>query len=158
MMLSHRNKNNISQEQVIAEVTKTLRNLIIVVEKENQSLRVGKVSEIKNIIDEKVAALQAFTNSQASIDSFVRSAGSFNQQSSSVVKLVKLFNDLDVINNENDVLIRTNLEVSNQLVEMYKENKTDEIIRQFGYNKNGRVAIAEKVENVMPSIGLNSKA
>lgn len=158
MILNRKNnKHDINQEHVINEVIKALKNLIFVVDKENQSLRIGKVSALKNIIEEKVTALQAFTNSQNIIENFLRQDGTFKQESSSMNKLQKLLAELSVVNRENDVLIRSNLEVSNILVEMYKENKTDEIIRQFGYNKDGKVSVAANVAHVMPSIGLNSK-
>ncbi|RUP42026.1 MAG: hypothetical protein EKK63_03015 [Acinetobacter sp.] len=158
MILNRKNsKNDSNQEHVINEVIKALKNLIVVVDKENQSLRMGKVSAIKNIIEEKVAALQDFTNSQNIIENFLRQGGTFNQESSLIKKLQNLFAELSVVNRENDVLIRSNLEVSNILVEMYKENKTGEIIRQFGYNKDGKVSVAANVAHVMPSIGLNNK-
>ena len=126
MILNRKNnKHDINQEHVINEVIKALKNLIFVVDKENQSLRIGKVSALKNIIEEKVTALQAFTNSQNIIENFLRQDGTFKQESSSMNKLQKLLAELSVVNRENDVLIRSNLEVSNILVEMYKENKTD---------------------------------
>jgi hypothetical protein len=54
------------------------------------------------------------------------------------------------------VLIKSNLEVSEKIVEMYKNNKTQETLRQFGYNKEGNIA-GGKIEKIMPSIGLNNK-
>ena len=48
------------------------------------------------------------------------------------------------------------LKISDQMIEIYKENKTQETMRQYGYNKDGNIS-ADKVKNAMPSIGYSNK-
>ena len=67
-----------------------------------------------------------------------------------------MFFKLDLAKKDNEILIRSNLEVSDQMIEMYKENKAQETMRQFGYNKDGNVS-TDKVKNAMPSVGYSNK-
>ncbi|GAB4162689.1 MAG: hypothetical protein Tsb006_1110 [Rickettsiaceae bacterium] len=155
-MLSSGNKN-LNQASAVNHMTKALKGLLMVIEKENQSLKVGQISAIRTIIEEKVAALQAFNEAQLVVEDYVRKGGVFDRESTPMVKLKSMFESLAKLNWDNEVLIRSNLEVSSKIVEMYKDSKTQETLRQFGYNKEGKVSVASNIDKVMPAIGLNDK-
>ena len=155
-MLNNENKV-MSQAVVISHITKARKDLIAVIEKENGLLKVGQVSAIDAIVEEKVDALHKFNEAQYSVEEYARSGQKFDRNSAPMVKLKELFGVLNDMNRNSDVLIRSNLEVSNKIIEIYKESRTQETLRQFGYNKDGKVSVAGKIDKVMPSIGLNDK-
>ena len=64
--------------------------------------------------------------------------------------------DNTMIVKDNEILIRSNLEVSDQMIEMYKANKARETMRQYGYNKDGNIS-TDKIKNAMPSVGYSNK-
>lgn len=146
-----------SQAAAINNITKATNELIFVIKKENALLAAGQSSAIKNVIEEKVDALCKFNAAQSTIDSYLKQGLKFDKDYPPAVKLMELFNTLDQLNQQNDVLIRSNLEVSNIFVEIYKETRAQEALRQFGYNKQGKVSVDGKIEKVMPAIGLNNK-
>lgn len=152
-----RNSKEISQSTVISSMTQALRNLIAVIEKENTFLKNGTVSAIGDVAEEKISALQKFNDTQELAEDYVRMGGKFDKNSASMAKLRELLSQLNKLNYDNDVLIKANLEVSNTLVEIFKDIKTKETLRNYGYNKDGKVSVAGKIDKVMPSIGLNNK-
>ena len=155
-MLNSENKA-MSQSAVVSNITKATKDLIAVIEKENALLEAGEVSAIEIIVEEKVDALHKFNEAQFAVEEYVRTGQKFDRDSLPMVKLKDLFSILNGLNRDNDILIRSNLEVSNKIVEIYKESRTQETLRQFGYNKDGKVSVAGKIDKVMPSIGLNDK-
>jgi flagellar biosynthesis/type III secretory pathway chaperone len=155
-MLNSENKT-MNQGAVISNITKAIKDLIVVIEKENDLLRVGQVSAISAIVEEKVEALHKFNEAQVTVEEYARSGEKFDKNSTLMLKLKELFGVLNKLNRDNDILIRSNLEVSNKIVEIYKESRAQETLRQFGYNKDGKVSVAGKIDKVMPSIGLNNK-
>jgi flagellar biosynthesis/type III secretory pathway chaperone len=155
-MLAGSNKE-ISQNTVINSMTQALKNLIAVIEKENSFLKDGKVSAIRDVAEEKISALQKFNGTQELAEDYVKMGGKFDKNAASITKLQELLLQLNKLNYDNDVLIKANLEVSNTLVEIFKDMKTKETLRSYGYNKDGKVSVAGKIDKVMPSIGLNNK-
>lgn len=146
----------LTQNAVISAVTKSLKELLVIIEKENGLLEIGKVSAIAVVVEEKVAALKKFNDAQIDVENYARQGGEFDASTSAMNKLKELFAKLNELNKDNEVLIRSNLEVSEKIVDMYKDSKTRETLRQFGYNKDGHIA-GGKIEKIMPSIGLNNK-
>ena len=146
----------LTQAGVISAITKSLKELLVVIEKENGLLKIGKVSAIAVVVEEKVASLKKFNDAQIDIENYARQGGQFDAGTPAMLKLKELFTKLDELNRDNEVFIRSNLEVSEKIVEMYKDSKTQATLRQFGYNKDGNIA-GGKIEKIMPSIGLNSK-
>jgi hypothetical protein len=47
--------------------------------------------------------------------------------------------------------------MAGKIAEMYKESKAKETLGQFGYNREGKVSVAGKIDKVTPAIGLNNK-
>ena len=146
-----------SQAAVVSNITKALKDLIAVIEKENALLKVGQVSAIDVVVEAKVDALHKFNEAQFVVEEYVRTGQKFDRDSLPMVKLKDLFSALNGLNRDNDILIRSNLEVSNKIIEIYNKSRTQETLRQFGYNKDGKVSVAGKIDKVMPSIGLNDK-
>jgi flagellar biosynthesis/type III secretory pathway chaperone len=156
-MLGNKNQNSsLNQRSVVNGITKALKDLIAVIEKENASLKVGKISDIGMVVELKVEAISKFNEAEYDVEDYVKAGGQFDQNSSSMKKVKELFSKLDVVKKDNEIFIRSNLEVSDQMIEMYKEHKTQETTRQYGYNKDGSIS-PEKVKNAMPSVGLNNK-
>ncbi len=156
-MLGNKNKgNSLSQREVVSKITKSLKDLIAIIEQENTSLKVGQISNINAVVEKKVGAIAKFNEAQNDVENYAKAGGQFDQQSSALKKLKDLFSKLDLAKKDNEILIRSNLEVSDQMIEVYKENKAQEAMRQFGYNKDGNVS-ADKVKNAMPSVGYSNK-
>ena len=53
-----------SQAAVVSNITKALKDLIAVIEKENALLKVGQVSAIDVVVEAKVDALHKFNEAQ----------------------------------------------------------------------------------------------
>lgn len=155
-MVSSNNKT-LTESSIISNLTKTLKELIEVIKKENELLKIGKVSAIHDVVEEKTCALKKFNDTQIDVEDFVKQGGKFDRSSAAMTKLKGLFDEMNTLNKKNEVLIRSNLEVSDKIVEMYKASKTQETLRQFGYNKDGQVTASGNIEKVMPAIGLNNK-
>lgn len=156
-MLGNSNKgNSLSQREIVSNITKSLKDLIAIIEQENALLKAGKISNINAVVEKKVDSIAKFNEAQNDVEDYAKSGGQFDQQSSALKKLKDLFSKLDLAKKDNEILIRSNLEVSDQMIEMYKENKAQETMRQFGYNKDGNVS-TDKVKNAMPSVGYSNK-
>ena len=156
-MLGNSNKgNSLSQREIISKLTKSFKDLIAIIEQENDLLKAGKISNINVVVEKKVDAIAKFNEAQNDVEDYAKAGGQFDQQSSALKKLKDLFSKLDLAKKDNEILIRSNLEVSDQMIEMYKENKAQETMRQFGYNKDGNVS-TDKVKNAMPSVGYSNK-
>lgn len=156
-MLGNSNKgNSLSQREIVSNLTKSLKDLITIIEQENALLKAGKISNINVVVEKKVDAIAKFNEAQNDVEDYAKVGGQFDQQSSALKKLKDLFFKLDLAKKDNEILIRSNLEVSDQMIEMYKENKAQETMRQFGYNKDGNVS-TDKVKNAMPSVGYSNK-
>ena len=138
-MLNSENKA-MSQSAVVSNITKATKDLIAVIEKENALLEVGEVSAIEIIVEEKVDALHKFNEAQFVVEEYVRTGQKFDRDSLPMVRLKDLFGTLNGLNRDNDILIRSNLEVSNKIIEIYNKSTTQETLRQFGY----KVSVAEK--------------
>jgi flagellar biosynthesis/type III secretory pathway chaperone len=110
----------LTQSGVISAITKSLKELLVVIEKENGLLKIGKVSAIAVVVEEKVASLKKFNDAQIDIETYARQWGQFDADTPVMVKLKELFAKLDELNRDNEVFIRSNLEVSEKIVEMYK--------------------------------------
>jgi len=156
-MLGNSNKgNSLSQREIVSNLTKSLKELIAIIEQENALLKAGKISNINVVVEKKVDSIAKFNEAQNDVEDYAKAGGQFDQQSSALKKLKDLFSKLDLAKKDNEILIRSNLEVSDQMIEMYKENKAQETMRQFGYNKDGNVS-TDKVKNAMPSVGYSNK-
>ena len=156
-MLGNSNKgNSLSQREIVSNLTKSLKELIAIIEQENALLKAGKISNINVVVEKKVDSIAKFNEAHNDVEDYAKAGGQFDQQSSALKKLKDLFSKLDLAKKDNEILIRSNLEVSDQMIEMYKENKAQETMRQFGYNKDGNVS-TDKVKNAMPSVGYINK-
>ena len=129
-----------SQAAVVSNITKALKDLIAVIEKENALLELGEVSAIEIIVEEKIDALHKFNEAQFVVEEYVRTGQKFDRDSLPMVRLKDLFGTLNGLSRDNDILIRGNLEVSNKIIEIYNKSRTQETLRQFGY----KVSVAEK--------------
>ena len=145
------------QATAIAHITKAIKQLISVLEIENTVLAKGEISALPKIVDNKVLALKGFNDAQDIVEDCHKEHGDFDQADVSMVKLKELFDKLAGLRRDNEVLLLSNLEVSDTIIQLYKKTKTEETLRQFGYNKDGKIDVADKMDKVMPSIGLNNK-
>lgn len=156
-MLGSKNKgNSLNEREVVSKIAKSLKDLIAIIEQENTLLKAGQISNINAVVEKKVDTIAKFNEAQNNVEDYAKAGGQFDQNSSALKKLKDLFSKLEIVKKDNEILIRSNLEVSDQMIEMYKENKAQETMRQYGYNKDGNVS-ADKVKNAMPSVGYSNK-
>ncbi len=156
-MLGSKNRNqSLSEKEVVSKITKSLKELIIIIEQENILLKAGQISNINTVVEKKVNAIAKFNDAQNDVEDYVKMGGQFDKNTSALKKLQDLFSKLEVVKKDNEILIRSNLEVSDQMIEMYKANKAQETMRQYGYNKDGNIS-TDKIKNAMPSVGYSNK-
>ena len=152
-------KNRLSKSSdniVIIKIIKALKKLIDVFEKENIALKQGQVSDINIVIEEKILAIEEFTTAQIDIEGFLQKGGIFNKESVIMKKLEQLFIKLDQVRAQNEILVRSNLEVSNIITQIYKDNKMKEAVSKYGYDENGKVSV-EKAQNIATCFSLNNR-
>lgn len=156
-MLGSKNRNqSLSEKEVVSKITKSLKELITIIEQENILLKAGQISNINTVVEKKVNAIAKFNDAQNDVEDYAKMGGQFDQNTSALKKLQDLFSKLEVVKKDNEILIRSNLEVSDQMIEMYKANKAQETMRQYGYNKDGNIS-TDKIKNAMPSVGYSNK-
>lgn len=156
-MLGNKNSSkSLSEKEVVSKITKSLKELITIIEQENILLKAGQISNINTVVEKKVNAIAKFNDAQNDVEDYAKMGGQFDQNTSALKKLKVLFSKLEVVKKDNEILIRSNLEVSDQMIEMYKANKAQETMRQYGYNKDGNIS-TDKIKNAMPSVGYSNK-
>lgn len=156
-MLGSKNRNqSLSEKEVVSKITKSLKELITIIEQENILLKAGQISNINIVVEKKVNAIAKFNDAQNDVEDYAKMGGQFDQNTSALEKLKVLFSKLEVVKKDNEILIRSNLEISDQMIEMYKANKAQETMRQYGYNKDGNIS-TDKIKNAMPSVGYSNK-
>ena len=141
---------------LINDITKILNNLVKVVSQENELLQIGLVSDIASAVQKKIALFETFHNLQMKLDMYITKGGKFDQNHPSMMKLKNLFNELNNLNQRNEILIKSNLEVSDNIVQIYKSHVKQYAIRQSAYNENGTI-LYNKIEKAIPAMGLNNE-
>jgi len=145
-----------NQTMLIGKLSKCISSLILTIENENKLLKEGKLSSISPIIEKKMVNLQEFDQIQYELEDLLRNSG-INKNDPNLLKLKNLFTKLNQTNYENDLLLKTNIEVSHMLIESYKNTKKEITVNQFGYNNRGQNIAPANLERVMPPVSLNSK-
>ena len=105
MLGSKNQSNSLNQRSVVNGITNALKELIAVIEKENSSLKVGKISDIGMVVELKVGAISKFNEAEYDVEDYVKAGGQFEQNSSSMKKLKELFSKLDVVKKDNEIFI-----------------------------------------------------
>ena len=57
----------------------------------------------------------------------------------------------------NEVLLRSNIEVGEKILEIYNSTTVKELVSQYGYNKSGEITAQKNLEKIMPAININNK-
>lgn len=156
MFLGPKKDKQISQNTLIVRLTKCLSSLISIIEHENNLLENGAVSNIEAVILKKVNGLKEFNDIDHDLKEFLKS-NEINKADPALPKLKELFIRMEDLNRQNEILLRVNIEVSDKIVEIYKNSRTQDTLRKLGYNNQGSMTASKHLEKVMPSISLNNK-
>lgn len=156
MFLGPKKVKQADQGTFIVRLTKCLTSLISIVEQENNLLEKGAVSNLEAVILKKVDGLKEFNDIDHDLKEFART-NEIDKTDAALLKLKGLFVRMEELNRQNEILLRTNIEVSDKIVEIYKNSRTQDTIRKFGYDSQGSVTASKNLEKVMPSISLNNK-
>jgi flagellar biosynthesis/type III secretory pathway chaperone len=156
MFLGPKKVKQADQNTFVVRLTKCLSSLISIVEQENNLLEKGAVSNLEAVILKKVDGLKEFNDIDNDLKEFSRT-NEIDKTDAALLKLKGLFVRMEELNRQNEILLRTNIEVSDKIVEIYKNSRTQDTIRKFGYDSQGSVTASKNLEKVMPSISLNNK-
>jgi hypothetical protein len=148
--------NQLKEKEIINDVTKSVKNLIAIIKEENELLKIGQISNISSIVEKKVEAIAKFNKSEQAAERYKKQIGDFDQNSLPLKKLRHLFAELEIIRKDSEILIRSNLEVSEQMIEIHKQNKIKETLNQFSYNKNGSIS-SDNLKKSAISVGFSDK-
>ena len=131
----------------------SLSNLL---KKDNKFLEKGQVPNIVDLLDKKRELLINIKTIQDNIKSFLSKNNV--QKDEKLVQRIKInYQNLQDLMERNEVLLVSNIEVSNKLIEIYQNQKKRETIGQSGYDETGKLSVLERLERIMPSISLNNK-
>jgi flagellar biosynthesis/type III secretory pathway chaperone len=156
MFLGTKKDKKVDQSTFIVRLTKCVTSLISIIEQENNLLEKGAISNLEAVILKKVAGLKEFNDIEHDLKEFART-NEIDRADGALLKLKELFARMEELNRQNEILLRTNIEVSDKIVEIYKNSRTQDTIRKFGYDSQGSVTATKNLEKVMPSISLNNK-
>lgn len=145
-----------SQSEILNSLIRVTKNLISSVEGENKLLEDGKILNLEPVLEKKVAHMKEFNDLHGEVREFIKN-NKVNKADPYLLKLIEFFDKLEEVNRKNEILLRTNIEVSNKIVEMYKASKTESTIKQYGYNEKGGIRISKELDKVMPSITFSDK-
>jgi flagellar biosynthesis/type III secretory pathway chaperone len=125
-------------------------------EKENKLLEQGKTSIIAKSVDKKEELLMNLQNIEGNIGLYV-SENTIEKDPKIIERVKNCFSRLQSLMQQNEILLQINIMVSEKIVEIYKEKRVDQTVRQFGYNQEGTISALKNLEKVMPAISLNNK-
>lgn len=91
------------------------------------------------------------------MDLYIKRGGDFDRNHRSIVKLKELFGNLNKLNLRNEILIKSNLQISDNIVRMYKSHLEQYKKRQSVYDENGTVVLHNKNKKTAPTMGLNNE-
>ena len=64
-MLGNKNSSkSLSEKEVVSKITKSLKELITIIEQENILLKAGQISNINTVVEKKVNAIAKFNDAQ----------------------------------------------------------------------------------------------
>lgn len=155
-MFSTSTKKPLTQKDIIKRLQTAVVPLIAAIKAENALLESGKFSKIQEVCEQKVECLQNLSDAEADLENFVRN-NTIDKSDPALVKLKTSFEELGLVNERNDILLRANIEASSKIMEYYKEAHTSKITKSYGYNSQGSVVASKNLEKIMPSISLNNK-
>lgn len=134
-------------------------SFIIFLKKENKLLLQGDVNNAAKMLDKKHEILVNFQNIESELHSSLQEHDIANdQQVKGMFEKVKIkYNSLRDLMQENEILLRSNIEIGEKIVEIYNSSRVDQLVNQYGYNKDGQIAAAQNLEKIMPAINVNNK-
>ena len=124
--------SKLNQKEVTTNLSRALKELIEVIEQENSALKEGKLASMSGIVERKVNSASKFAEADRQVELYAKSGGKFDKDSSALKKIQDLLIRFEDIKQENEILIRSSIEVNEQLMDMYKAEKLKENARQYG--------------------------
>ena len=137
-----------------------LNSLSSTIEKENKQLAGGQIKEALKSLDKKHEILGSMQILESNIQAINKnsSEGNLEEKNPKLVARIKAsYKILQEHLRQNEILLQSNIIVSNKLMEMYKQQRLEQTIDKFGYNKEGEISALKNLEKVMPAISLNNK-
>ena len=125
-------------------------------EKENKFLEQGKASIIAKLVDKKEELLNNLQNIEKNIGLYAHE-NTIEKVPKIIQQVTNCFSRLQVLLQHNEILLQVNIEVSKKIIEIYKEKRMDQTVKQFGYNQDGSISAFKNLEKIMPAISLNNK-
>jgi flagellar biosynthesis/type III secretory pathway chaperone len=154
--LGQKKEGELSQNDIISKLTKCMVPLIAAIEQENVLLEKGTVSKVEPIVLKKINLIKEFSSLEEDLLLFLKT-NKIDESDPAFNKLKDLFPKMEAVSKLNEILLKTNIEIGDKIVELYKNTHTQDTINQFGYNNKGAVSASKDLEKVMPSITLNNK-
>lgn len=153
-------KNNAIRQKSLRELLESmlsnLKNLTNIIAKENNLLSTGELRNLKKLADNK----EQFATKLESIGKDIKllvinEITSEEKRLGDAIKIA--YNNLQQSISENDILLTSNIEVTNQILEIYKSKNSERALSHHGYDKNGAFSVIKRLEQVTPSTTLNNK-
>ncbi len=133
-----------------------INSLSDLMEKENKFLEQGKASIIAKLVDKKEELLNNLQNIEKNIGLYAHE-NTIEKVPKIIQQVTNCFSRLQVLLQHNEILLQVNIEVSKKIIEIYKEKRMDQTVKQFGYNQDGSISAFKNLEKIMPAISLNNK-
>jgi DNA-directed RNA polymerase subunit H (RpoH/RPB5) len=137
----------------------SIDSFIIFLKKENKLLLQGDVNNAAKMLDKKYEILVNFQKIESDLHSSLQEHDIINdQQAKEMFEKAKIkYNSLHDLMQENEILLRSNIEIGEKIMEIYNSSRVNQLVNQYGYNKDGQIAAAQNLEKIMPAININNK-
>lgn len=123
---------------------------------ENSALEKVETANMNALTERKAELYSQLLVQQQQFDSFVKTY-KLDKTDKNIEKVQNALADLNALGKKNQALIMVNLELSEHVIEHYKELKTNTEIAKSGYNKEGRMNAAVNKNKAVSTASLNNK-
>ena len=131
-------------------------SLIALFTKENKLLEQAQIPNIPNLLEKKTDLFQKLWSVQDTIKAILDE--NIIEKNAKLLEKVKAnYQNLQGLIQNNEILLRSNIEVSSKIIDIYQKMKIKETIDKSGYDNTGKISALKKLEKIMPSVSLNNK-
>lgn len=143
---------------LLHSLTTHIDESILLLKKENKLLEEGDVTNFLKTLSKKQQSLIKMQD----IASKIRKDKNIIENNAHAKKIfdktkTQYHDILGPLMKKNEILLLSNIKVNEKIIEIYNRSRVKQIINQCGYNKDGKISVAQDLERNMPSINVNNK-
>lgn len=156
-MNSSLKKTNIKEQaHIVTRLFRAASALNKHIDEENVIIEKGNINSLTPMLQKKIDLLNQFHSAEALFEEFIRKY-EIDKSHNSLTQLNNALVDMSHLSKRNEMLLMVNMEISEQIVDHYKEVKSKQAIAKSGYNKEGKMNAAADSSKAIATVSLNNK-